>query len=310
MRIGIDLGGTNIAAALVDENMQIIVKKSVPTLATRPFEEVAHDMGNLALDLIKEAGIDVSEVSQIGIGAPGTPVKETGEILYSNNLNWYNVPLVEEIRKVIDLPIKLDNDANAAALGEALAGAAKGASHCVLVTLGTGVGGGIIIDGKVYDGINHAGAEIGHTVLVSGGEKCTCGRRGCWEAYASATALIRMGNAAAFAAPDSILAGLKNENGTLNGYLIFLAADKGCPTAQKVIDQYLFYVAEGIIDMINVFQPQSVVIGGGICAQGERILAPIREHVKQNVFCKQVALPEIVCAQLGNDAGIIGAAFL
>lgn len=310
MRIGIDLGGTNIAAAIVDEDKKILVKKSIPTLGTRPFEEVAHDMGQLAVDLIKEAGIDASEVSQIGIGAPGTPVKETGMILYSNNLNWYNVPLVDEIRKVIDLPIKLDNDANAAALGEALAGAAKGASHCVLVTLGTGVGGGIIIDGKVYDGINHAGAEIGHTVLVSGGEPCTCGRRGCWEAYASATALIRMGNAAAFAAPNSVLAGLKKEHGTLNGYLIFLAADQGCPVAQKVIDQYLFYVAEGIIDMINVFQPQSVVIGGGICAQGERILAPIREHVKQNVFCKQVDLPEIVCAQLGNDAGIIGAAFL
>lgn len=310
MRVGIDLGGTNIAAALVDEEMNILCKKSVPTLAERPFAEIVKDMGMLVNDLAKEGGVAVSDLSMVGIGAPGTPVKETGEILYSNNLNWYNVPLVDELKKYVSAPIKLDNDANAAALGEALAGAAKGSDVCVLVTLGTGVGGGIIINGKVFDGFNHAGAEIGHTVLISGGELCTCGRRGCWEAYASATALIRMGNAAAQTHPDSLLASVRKENGKLNGYLIFTAADDGCVTAQKVVEEYLFYVSEGITDMINVFQPQSVVIGGGICAQGEKILAPIRENVAKNVFCKQVDLPEIVCASLGNDAGIIGAAFL
>ena len=310
MRIGIDLGGTNIAAGLVDENMNILCKGSVPTLAERPFEDIVKDMGMLVLDLCKKMEVEPFGLTSVGIGAPGTPAKEKGEILFSNNLNWHNVPLVKELQKYVPVPVKLDNDANAAALGEVLAGAARGSDSCILVTLGTGVGGGIILDGKVYDGINHAGAEVGHTVLVSGGEPCSCGRRGCWESYASATALIRMGHAACAAHPDSHLAEVKKENGKLNGYLIFKASEEGCEAAKQVIDQYLFYVAEGITNLVNIFQPASVVIGGGICAQGERILGPIRSHVTGNVFCKQVSLPEIRCAELGNDAGIIGAAFL
>lgn len=310
MRVGIDLGGTNIAAGMVNDDRQIILKKSVPTLSERPYQDIVKDMAQLVVDICQEAGIKVDSLEQVGIGCPGTPVKETGEILYSNNLGWNNVPLLQELRKYLPVPFKIDNDANAAALGEVLAGAAKGKQSAILVTLGTGVGGGIILDSKVYDGVNHAGAEVGHTVIVSGGELCTCGRRGCWEAYASATALIRMGNAAADSRPRSRLYRAREENGHLNGYLIFKTAEGGCKTAQKVVDQYLNYVAEGITNLVNIFQPEAVVIGGGISAQGEKILEPIRQHVAANVFCKQVSVPTILCSELGNDAGIVGAALL
>ena len=311
MRVGIDLGGTNIAAGLVDENYHIIHKGSVPTGATRPYQEVIRDMGLLVNRLCEEAGVDIHDLEQVGIGCPGTPVKEQGIVLYANNLYWHNVPLFEELSKYVPCPLRMDNDANAAALGETLAGAAKGAKEAVMVTLGTGVGGGIIIDGKVYDGVYHGGAEVGHTVIVSGGEMCSCGRRGCWEAYASVTALIRMANKAADENPESRLAVHRMLDGQLNGRNIFLAADEeNDPAAKAVIDQYLFYVAEGLINMMDIFQPEIVVIGGGVCAQGERILAPLREYIKRDIYCKLLPIPPLVTAALGNDAGIIGAAYV
>lgn len=305
-RVGIDLGGTNIAAGLVDENMNILCQMSLPTLSERPYQEIVRDMAVLVRGLVNMGNISMEEVESVGIGSPGTPEKETGNILFSNNLGWYDVPLLEELGKYIPVPLKVDNDANCAALGEFLAGAAKGCKSAVMITLGTGVGGGIVLDGQIYDGVNHAGAEIGHTVIVSGGELCTCGRRGCWEAYASATALIRMGKQAAEANPDSLLSRCEK----LDGLAIFQSADQGDEAAKQVIDQYLFYVAEGLTNVVNVFQPEAVVIGGGICGQGERILKPIREQVARDVFCKQVSVPQIVTATLGNAAGIIGAAFL
>lgn len=310
MRVGIDLGGTNIAVGLVNEEGQIVLKKSAPTGAERPWQEVVNDMAKLVLDLVKEAGLEVSDIEQIGIGSPGTPQKDTGMILFSNNLFWHNVPLRDAMEKLIPVPVKIDNDANVAALGETLFGAAKGAKDAILVTLGTGVGGGIILDGKVYDGINNAGAEVGHMVIMSGGEPCNCGRLGCWEVYASATALIRMGNAAAAAHPESILAQKRKKRGGLNGLAVFKAADENDPVAIEVIDRYIFYVSEGIINLVNIFQPEVVMLGGGISAQGERLLRPIRQHLMRYVYCKEVNGPKLACAALGNDAGIIGAAFL
>ena len=216
------------------------------------------------------------------------------------------MPLLDTLRKEVPAPWYVDNDANCAALGEFLAGAAKGTRSAVMMTLGTGVGGGIVLDGHIYDGVNHAGAEIGHTVIQSGGVLCTCGRRGCLEAYASATALIRMAKEKAEKEPNSLLA----QADKLDGLTIFTLADQGDRAAQEVIDTYLFYVAEGITNVVNIFQPDVVVIGGGICGQGERILAPLRRQVAADVFCKQVSVPDIVIATLGNDAGLIGAAFL
>ncbi len=310
MRVGIDLGGTNIAIGLVNDEGQIVLKKSIPTRGERPWQEVVRDMANLVLELTEEAGLSVSDLELIGIGSPGTPAKDTGMILFSNNLNWHNVPLRDAMEKLIPVPVKIDNDANVAALAETLFGAAKGAKDAILVTLGTGVGGGIILDGKVYDGINNAGAEVGHMVIVSSGIPCNCGRLGCWEVYASATALIRMGNAAAAAHPESILAQKRKRKGGLNGLQIFKAADENDPVAIDVIDKYIFYVSEGVINLVNIFQPEVVMLGGGISAQGERLLRPIRQHLMRYVYCKEVNGPRLTCASLGNDAGIIGAAFL
>lgn len=309
-RIGIDIGGTKIAAGLVDEDYQIIKKASIPTLHERPYMEIIEDMARMVEALVKDAGVPKEDILGIGIGCAGTPDKENGTILFSNNLGWYDVPLARELGQMLSLPVHLDNDANAAALGEVLAGAAKGARSAVMITLGTGVGGGIILDGKVYDGVNHAGAEVGHTVIVSGGEPCTCGRKGCYEAYASTTALIRMAERAARSHPESQLAASLNENGSLNGLLIFGAVHAGDETAKKVLSEYLFYVSEGVINLVNIFQPEMIVIGGGISSQGELILGPVRRQLAQDVFCKAVSLPEVVCATLGNDAGIIGAAYV
>ncbi len=308
MRIGIDLGGTNIAAGLVDEQMNILCKMSLPTQSERPYQAIVEDMVTLVKGLVNMGNISLSDVRQVGIGCPGTPKKETGDILFSNNLHWHNVPLLAALAEKLPSGIhwKLDNDANCAALGEVLAGAARGSRYAIMITLGTGVGGGIVLDGQIYDGVNHAGAEIGHMVIVSDGELCTCGRKGCLESYASATALIRMACEAAREHPESMLASQE----TLNGLVIFQAAEAGDSAAKAVIQQYLFYVAEGITNVVNIFQPEVIVIGGGICAQGEKILQPIRAQVAQAVFCKQVSVPKMVTATLGNDAGIIGAAFL
>lgn len=309
MRIGIDLGGTNIAGGVLNDSGELLCAKSIPTDAQRPYSEVIHDMGLLAVELAQMAGTSIDSVESVGVGSPGTPHKETGNILYSNNLGWENVPLVQELGRYIPVPIRLDNDANCAALGEYAAGAAKGCRSAVMVTFGTGVGGGIVLDGKIHSGFNSAGGEIGHMVVVSGGVRCTCGRKGCWESYASATALIRMGNDAADRNPRSLLASMRQRD-RLNGRLIFDAAQKGDAAANQVIKGYIWYMAEGITNLVNIFQPEAIVLGGGICAQGDYIVNPIREYVAQGVFCKQVALPRMVTATLGNDAGIIGAALL
>ena len=309
-RIGIDIGGTKIASGLVDENYRILLKKTIPTLSERPYMEIIEDMAQMVRELISEAGIDSSEIAGIGIGCAGAPDRKNGTILYSNNLGWYNVPLAGELRKLLGIPVSIDNDANAAALGETLAGSAKGSSCVVMITLGTGVGGGIIIDGKIFAGSHHTGAEAGHHVIVSGGEPCTCGRKGCYEAYASTTALIRMAEKSARLHPESQLASSLKENGRLNGMLIFNAVHQGDETARKVLDEYLFYVSEGLVNLVNIFDPEKIVIGGGISAQGELILEPVRRRLAQDVFCKAVPLPEVVCATLGNDAGIIGAAYV
>ena len=309
-RIGIDIGGTKIASGLVDENYRIVLKKSIPTKSQRPYEEIIRDMIGMVEALIAESGVPKEAIAGIGIGCAGTPDKEKGTILFSNNLGWYDVPLGTRLSETLHLPVSLDNDANAAALGEVLAGAAKGSKYALMITLGTGVGGGIILNGKVYDGVNHAGAEVGHTVIVSGGEPCTCGRKGCFEAYASTTALIRMAAKAAKEHPESLLSHYLSENGSLNGLLIFEAVHRQDETAQKVLADYLFYVGEGVVNLVNIFQPEMVVIGGGICAQGDLILEPIRRQLSQDVFCKAVSVPKIVSATLGNDAGIIGAAYV
>ena len=306
-RIGIDLGGTNIAVGVVNENYEIVAHHSVPTGASRPAEDVIRDMGDAVEAVLVKAGVSIDQCESMGIGSPGTCDSEQGVVARAYNLGWFDVSVCAMLHERFGIPVRLSNDANCAALAETVAGAAIGCENMVLITLGTGVGGGIIIDGKIYAGMRSAGAELGHTLLVLDGEPCTCGRKGCWETYASATALIRQAKKAAAEHPESLLAQAEE----ITGLAVFQAADKGDAVAQAVIDQYCVYVAAGFTDLVNSLAPEMILLGGGISRQGERILAPMREYVMNNCFGqKDGAIPVIKAAALGNEAGIIGAAAL
>ena len=311
MYIGVDLGGTNIAVGLVDEEGKIIHKESTPTLAQRHYTEIIKDMAELSLKVVKDAGYKLKDVKAVGIGSPGTPNNEKGILVYTNNLNFNNVPMREEMQKYINLPVFIENDANCAALAEAIAGAGKKAKVCVAITLGTGVGGGIVIDKKIYSGFNYAASELGHIVLQLDGEPCTCGRNGCWEAYASATALIRQTRKAAEDHPESMLyTSVNGDLENISGRTAFDAAKAGDPVGAEVVKDYIRYVAEGIINTVNALQPEVLVIGGGICKEGPYLLNPLTEYIEKFVYSKNVPQTEIKIALLGNDAGIIGAAML
>lgn len=308
IRIGIDLGGTNIAVGAVDDGHAIVSRVSVPTLARRPAAEVVGDMGDAVEAALAKAGLSIGDCRSIGIGSPGTCNSAAGVVERAYNLGWDHVPVCRMLEERFHVPCRLSNDANCAALAEQVAGAAVGHDNVVLITLGTGVGGGIVADGQLLEGVGGTGAEVGHTVLVLDGEDCTCGRKGCWEAYASATALIRQGKRAAAAQPESLLAGYGEG---LTGKDVFDAAAAGDAAAQAVVDRYCVYVAAGITDLVNILGPEKVLIGGGISRQGERLLAPIRAYVAANCFGGHDRTPPVIeCARLGNEAGIIGAAAL
>ena len=309
--VGIDLGGTNIVAGLVDENYNILGKVSRKTNRPRPAEEIAADMAACALDVIKQQGLTTEQVEWVGIGTPGIANSATGIIEYSNNLDFHNVPIVKWISEATGLPAFVENDANAAAYGEYVAGAAKGARNAVCITLGTGVGGGIVIDGKIYSGSNFAGAEIGHTVLCMDGPQCTCGRRGCFEVYSSATGLIRMTNEAIAEHPESLMAKTAEEQGKVSARTAFDCMRQGDAAAKEVVDFYIRALAAGITNTINIFQPDVLCIGGSVCNEGDALLLPMKEIVAKEVYTRNSEKnADIVIAKLGNDAGIIGAAFL
>lgn len=311
-RAGIDLGGTNIKAGIVDENQRLIAQASVPTQVERPYQEVIKDMADLVTSLLQQKGIAESKLMGIGIGSPGTIDAVHGVVVYSNNFGWENVPLVEEMHRYYSCPIAISNDANCAALGEVKAGAARDMKNAILLTLGTGVGGGVILDGKVFEGAHAGGAELGHTTLIYGGEPCTCGRRGCVEAYVSATALIRDARRAAEKDPESVLYQLcKGDMSHMNGKIPFDAAAKGDKAAEQVVGNYITYLGETITNFVNIFRPDVILLSGGVCNQGENLTDPLQDYIKDQCFAGEKAfIPKIRCASLGNEAGIIGAANL
>lgn len=311
-RIGVDLGGTNIATGVVNEKNEIIGRGKVKTRAPRPAEAIFDSIKEAVDMAVVNAGISYNEVASIGVGTPGSVNQDTGAIEFSNNLQFRNVPAKKMLEELLKKPVYLENDANAAALGEAVAGCGNGVPSFIAITLGTGVGSGIVLDGKVYRGSNFCGGEMGHTVINVDGIPCNCGRKGCWEKYASATALISQAVEAMQGNKGSLL--WQTCDGDLNkvdGRSIFEAYDMGDAVAKAVVDKYLYYVSVGLSNVINALQPDIVCIGGGISGQGEKILQPIRDMVKAERYSvyaeKQSA---IVPAELGNDAGIIGAALL
>lgn len=312
-RVGIDLGGTNIAIGIVDETGKMIYKNSTPTLNNeRTSEELVEAMAKFAIQVVEEAGLTMDDIKSVGIGSPGTPDAKNGILLYANNLRMFNVPMRAIMQRFIDKPIYIGNDANCAALGEVVAGGAKDTECAIMITLGTGVGGGIVINNKIYDGFNNAGGELGHFVMVVDGEYCTCGRNGCFEAYASATALINQTVKAAKEHPESMIHSLVDGDlSKVTGKTVFDAMHAGDATAKAVVDNYIRYLGEGVVSLINIFQPEVFLIGGGICAQKEALFGPLNEMAKKYAYSKDESkLTKIMPAVLGNDAGIIGAAML
>ena len=313
--IGVDLGGTNIAIGIVDENGKILKKGSVPTKANREADAIIRDMADLAKKLCDEYGISVNDVEYAGIATPGTADSAKGEVVYANNLPFLHYPLAEKLQEFLGVKkVLIENDANAAAKGEVACGASKGYKNSVMITLGTGLGGGIVIDNKIYSGFNFSGAELGHTVVQYKGRPCSCGRCGCWEAYSSATGLINMTKDKMLECKDTIMWEMcdgKIENA--GGRTAFDAMRKGDKAATEVVDMYIGYLGLGIVNMINIFQPEVLVIGGGVCNEKEYLTKPLQEIIDREQYSRnnpEELKTKVRIAELGNDAGIIGAAML
>lgn len=306
--IGIDLGGTYIKYGLVSEAGEIIRKGKVPTPAGCGYAETVEVIVSAVRGLAKSG----ASVCGLGIGAPGVVDGEKGIVRTSGNLGWENKPLAEDLFAKLGIPVTLANDANAAAYGEYACGAGKEYRSVVLLTLGTGVGSGIVLNGKLFEGSRGAGAELGHEVIRFGGEKCACGRRGCFEAYASATALIRQTRLAMEKDKASALWQLcEGDINNVNGKTAFDGAAAGDKTAKRAVSNYLRYLSEGLANIANTFRPEAILIGGGISAQGEKITKPLQKRVDKLMLGRGTYAPvKILTATLGNDAGLVGAAML
>lgn len=308
--IGIDLGGTNIAAGLVDLDERKIVRQlSIKTNAPRPCEEITEDIKKLCLELCRAQGISLSELRWVGVATPGIVKGDT--VISAFNLGWENVCFAGLLREAVGIPVFLANDANAAAYAEAVWGSGAGKNSLVAFTLGTGVGGGIVINGKIWEGNNGFAAEMGHFIVEPNGRLCSCGKCGCLEAYCSATALIGDTRRIMKLYPESSMWGdVEGDASRVNGKTSFRAAENGDKAARLVVDSFIDYLALGISNVINIFQPDVVCVGGGISREGEVLLAPLRERVSHSSFGTDGMRTQLVAATFRNDAGIIGAALL
>lgn len=311
-RIGVDLGGTNIAVGVISEDLKLVGRGVVKTNCPRPAAEIFDDIAVAVNLAIKDAGISIDDVISVGVGTPGTVNKDNGYIEFANNLDFNQVPAKEMLEERIGKPVYLDNDANCAALGEAVAGVGKGSKNFVAVTLGTGVGSGIIIDGKIVNGSNFAGGEMGHMVICLDGVQCNCGRKGCWESYASATALIRQTKDAMKDNKETAMWEIAGGDiNNVNGRTAFDAMRAGDALGQQIVDNYVKYVSVGIVNIINALQPEFICLGGGVANEKETLLVPVRKLVDEERYSRYSTMQtKIVSAELGNDAGIFGAALL
>lgn len=306
-RIGVDIGGMSIKVGLVNDNGDILKKNVTKTALT--YNETLNNLVNQINEILSSENISTKDISGVGIGCPGLILSKEGIILSSSNLCWENVNIVEDLEKALNVKVRLSNDANVAALAEAKYGKAKGVKDAIMFTLGTGVGGGIVIDGKLFEGGNSLGAEIGHFTIVQGGEKCGCGRSGCVEQYVSASALIR----------DTKIAMNKDKNSkmwefvngdinSVDGRTAFETSKLGDKTANDVVDNFIAYLGDALMSMHNIFRPEVFIIGGGVSAQGDYLINKLINYCKEFSFgMSGCPIPKIVVASLGNDAGIIGA---
>ena len=295
--LGLDVGGTNLVAGVMNDEFQILAKCSLPAGAGRSIEEITGDMAAVSSEAVAKAGLTMDDIGSWGIGMPSCVNKKTNLLVHANCFGWKNVPIYDFLEPLLPLPVKIDNDANCAAYGEALTGAAQGFDNVLMLTLGTGVGGGIIIDKQIYKGADGMGAELGHTKLVYNGELCTCGQRGCLEAYCSATALIRHAKEAT--------------GKDLDAKMVFDGAKIGDEQCKALVDDYIAHLAAGISSFITIFRPEIIILGGGVANAGDALFRPLNEQLKECTFgASEIGVPQVIPATLGNDAGLIGAAFL
>lgn len=308
MVIGIDLGGMSAKAACFADGV-LSGKSRVETSSAHTPETTALALVRLCMETAEKAGKNFDQVQAIGVGSPGVIDSSTGTVVSWTNFDWKGVPLAALMEKYSGKKVFVLNDANAAAYGEAKFGAGKGYRDSVLITLGTGVGGGIILDGKLFEGYRSAGAEIGHVVIRQNGELCTCGRRGCFERYASARALIARTREEMSTHSDSAMWKFARTLDDVDGRTVFLALKEGDASAEKVLSEYVAALGEGIANIVNMLRPEAIILGGGISAEGETLLAPLRNYVYPRIYVSTVFAPlDIVAANLGNDAGLYGAA--
>lgn len=309
--IGIDLGGTHIAAGIVSEEGRVLAKAERPTLAERPYAEVIRDMGACCLDALEQAGFKAEDMQGIGIGIPGLADNRTGRVIFCTNLGWHDVPLVEELNRYLNLPVYIDNDATVAGYAESMAGVSRGLHSSVFLTLGTGVGGGIVIDDKPWTGAHGVASEIGHLTIVVDGEQCTCGKKGCLERYCSATGIIRMARERVKDKPDSaILQAAGGDPGRITARIVIDLAKAGDPIATATFEEYTKYLTIAVNIITSFLDPDMVVLGGGVSHAGQFLLDAVNRKLPDYLMFKTLPYPKLALAQLGNDAGVIGAALI
>ena len=311
VKIGIDVGGTGIKVGVVDESYRIIQENSIPTRTDISFDEQLKHIADCVLFSVREAGMTENDIASVGVGIPGIASARTGEIIKCTNMGWKHVPFRNTFRKFLDKPVFIENDANVAALAESVAGISAGTSSSVFITIGTGIGSGIIINGQIWKGAHGIGGELGHVILDLGGVPCTCGNHGCLERYCSATALIRMARNAVREHPESkILSLAGGDPSRIEAKTVFDASKAEDSIAVDVYREYISYLAQSIASVINLLDPEVIVLGGGVSKAGDFLLEPLIREIPQYVLFNDQPLPSVRIAVLGSEAGIIGASML
>ena len=309
--IGIDVGGTGIKLGVTDESGRILSKSETPTLVGRPYQDIIRDMGQYILKTVAEIGLSPGDIQAVGVGIPGIANNENGHVIFCTNMHWTDVPLRMELQKYLDKPVYIDNDATVAGLAEHICGVSAGCRSSVFMTLGTGIGSGIILNGKPWSGFHGIGGELGHVPMDIDGELCTCGNHGCVERYCSAGAAIRIAKTQLFSHPESImLAACGNDLDKLNAKIVFDAAKEGDIAAVNAVNQYVDNLCKAVYMIIAFLDPEMIVLGGGVSKAGSFLLNAIREKIPDYLLFKTMPYPRIEIAKLGADAGIIGAAML
>ena len=311
IRIGIDIGGTGIQIGVVNAENRIVREESIPTRKDLPFVEQIGQIASCVISTVQAAGFSTDDILSVGVGIPGIASAKTGEVIKCTNMNWFHVPFREVFRTFLDKPVHIDNDANVAALAESVAGVSAGTSSSVFITIGTGIGSGIILNGRVWSGAHHIGGELGHVIFDLDGVPCTCGNHGCLERYCSATALIRMAREAVAVHPDSlILRSVDGDPAKIEAKTVFDAARAEDPVALDVYQHYIDCLAQAVASVVNLLDPEIIVLGGGVSKAGAFLLDPLVRQYPRYVLFNDQPLPAVKIATLGSEAGIIGAAML